>query len=134
MAQPNKYFWDLQSLSREVKMIIGSFAPAGTGSPTAAKGDGWSAVRSEAGVFLVTFSHNYQDLIAGGASVQVVQASDIDLYAQLGTYDPSASTLGIRLKQAGADADLAANANNRVHFWALFKRSSATPLSTASVA
>ena len=131
MPQPNAYFWGLQSPSREIKMIFGSFAPAGTGSPTDAKGDGWSAARTAEGVFTVTFTHNWKDLIACGADLRLDASADS--VAQVGTYVAASRTLLIRTLTAGSDDDIAADADNRVNFWAAFKRTTTTPLSTATV-
>lgn len=131
MAQPNKYFWDVQSASREVKLICGSFAPAGTGTITDPKGDGWSATRTGVGTFTITFDSNYNEMISANATLQLASAADSKV--QIGSYDSAASTLVIRTITGTAAADIAANANNRVNFMVAMKRSTETPTSTATV-
>ena len=131
MPQPNAYFWGVQSLSRETKLIVGSFAPAGAGALTDAKGDGWTAARSGVGTYLVTFTHNWKDMLGAIATLQLASAADSKL--QVGTYDATARTLVIRNITTASAAEIAADANNRVNFAVLFKRTSTTPQNTASV-
>jgi len=132
MPQPNAYAWDLQSLSRDVQVVFGSFAPANTGTITSAKGDGWAATRSAAGKFTITFTYNYQDLICAFGSVQDT-ADDEDFYVQFGDYSSTNRTLVLKTKTGGTNTDIIADANNRVSFVAVFKKTSTTPQNTASV-
>jgi hypothetical protein len=131
MPQPNATFWNVMSRSREVVLICGSFAPAGTGTITGAKGDGWAATRSGVGVFTITFEHNWQDLIAAIGTVQLSTAADMD--AQVGDYTAASRTLVLRTVAGATETDIAADANNRVHFVVAFKKTSTTPANLATV-
>lgn len=94
--------------------ISGSFAPAGTGAVTAVKGRGFTVARSGAGVFTITLDRIYQDLISANACVQLATAAD--MAAQIGSYSKANRTLVIRTVVAATETDIAADANNRVHF------------------
>jgi hypothetical protein len=122
MPQPNATFWNVMSRSREVVLICGSFAPAG---------DGWAATRSGVGVFTITFEHNWQDLIAAIGTVQLSTAADMD--AQVGDYTAASRTLVLRTVAGATETDIAADANNRVHFVVAFKKTSTTPANLATV-
>lgn len=113
-------------------MVFGSFRPNETSAPLDAKGDGWSAARTAEGVFTVTFDHNWNDLVACGADLRLDASADG--VAQCGTYVAASRTLLIRTLVAGADDDIAPDADNVVSFWAAFKRTTTTPQHTASVA
>jgi hypothetical protein len=133
MPQPNAYFWGLQSLSRDIKLVFGSFEPAGTGVITDAKGDGWAATRSAQGTFTITFTHNWKDLIGHFATIRHTTA--VDLVPQFGDYVAASRTLVLRLNAAGTATDMAADAgaDNVVNFVVAFKRTTTTPQSTATV-
>jgi hypothetical protein len=105
---------EIKSSGREQVVLAGSFAPAGTGAPTTARGVGFTVARSGVGTFVLTLDRVYSKLIAGVATVQL--AASADTQAQLGSVDLTAKTIVIRLLTAGSDADVAANANNRVNF------------------
>lgn len=103
----------------------GSFAPAGTGAPTAVKGKAFTVARTGVGVFVVTLADKYAELIRGSASLQLNALADTDVI--LGAIDVvSAKTVTILVKTAGVAADIAANANNRIHF-SLTLRNTAVP-------
>lgn len=112
----NQTFHGVQSLNREVKIMAGSFAPAGSGVPTDVKGRGFTVVRTSTGLFTVTLSNTFIQLLDGQVSLQLASADD--KFAQLGAVDLAAKTVQIRIWDisAAAVADVAANANNRVNF------------------
>lgn len=112
----------VKSLGRELHQVVGSFAPAGTGAVTSVKGKGFTVSRTGVGVFLITFQDAWADLVSGRASVQLNALADTD--AILGPYVAASKTLNIFIKTAGVAADIAANANNRVHFEITFRNSS----------
>ena len=93
----NRRFQQFQgTLDKGVVQLQGSFAPAGTGAPTAVKGTGFSVARTSAGLFTVTLQDKYQHLIAGDVQIQL--ATGADLKGQLGTIDvASAKTVQIRV-------------------------------------
>ena len=112
----------MKTATREACDIVGSFAPAGTGAPTAARGDGLSVARTGVGTLTVTFDKVWPELESATATVQLNASADT--YAQVGAVDLSAKTAIIRTLTAGSDADISANANNRVNFRFCFKNTS----------
>lgn len=112
----HRRFFDTQSLTKEIKLIAGSFAPAGTGAVTAVKGKGFSVARTDVGEFTVTLENKYVNLIAGIADIQLATAGDA--FMQIGAYDADAKTLVLNAWDISgtALADISANANNRINF------------------
>lgn len=108
----------------EYLVVKGSFAPNGASAldATAVKGRGFSVARSGVGIFTVTFDAVGVDLVSTLASLRLNASANS--MAQPGAYDATAKTLIIRTLTAGADADIAANANNRVSFEVTFNLSS----------
>lgn len=100
--------------------ITGSWAPAGTGAVTTVRGAGFTVARSDVGVFTITFSEAYPSLAAANATVQLNASADT--VAQIGAYTAASKTLVVRTLTAGSDADIAANANNRVNFICWFRK------------
>lgn len=103
-------------------ILKGSFSPANTDPPTAAKGRGYSVARADVGEFTVTFDQVGVDLVHAGCGLMM--AVPDGHYAALGAYDPDAKTLTIWLMDA-ADAadDLAADADTEIHFEVTFNQS-----------
>lgn len=118
----SRSFFPVKSLGRELVNAVGSFAPAGTGAVTAVKGKGFTVARTGVGTFLVTFADKYAALVAANATLQLASAANSVM--QVGTFDASAKTLVLRILTAGAAADVAADANNRVSFVVTFRNSS----------
>lgn len=119
----------VRTLVRELVPIAGSFAPNGSSAVSASsrKGLGWSVVRTSTGLFTVTFTDKWNDLVSAEASLQLASADD--KFIQVGTYSASAKTLQIRVwdvSSAGV-ADVAADANDRISFVCWFRNSAATP-------
>jgi hypothetical protein len=121
----NRIFSQVQALSRGLKLIAGSFAPAGAGAPTDQNGSGFSVTRTGAGTFQVKLTDTWPKLNSGKASLQLHTADK--LAAQLGDVDLVAKTAVIRVvdSSTGVATDVAANANNRIHFEFWFKNSAA---------
>lgn len=103
--------------------VVGTFFPAGTGTPTVTtatggvsgtSGVGWSVSRTAAGTFLITFNEKYPCILSKTAGVQHTTA--VDLKAQYGDFSASAGTLVLRLVAVATATDMAANANNSVSF------------------
>lgn len=118
----SRSFSDVQGLINQLKVVVGSFAPAGTGAVTNTKGAGFTVARTGVGAYLVTLTDRYFDLVAGGATAQL--ATPAGRAALVGTYDATAGTVVISVvDEAGAPADIAANANNRVNFVLWFRNS-----------
>jgi len=132
MTQSNRILWKTLSLSRGIELIFGSFQTNSTSAILTAKGDGWAATRSAAGKYTITMTHLYQDCIAALASCRNT-ADNVDTYTQFGDYDSSAGTIVLKVKTATANADMTADVDNRVDFMLIMKKTSVTPLSTATV-
>lgn len=103
--------------------VIGTFFPAGTGTPTVTTatggisgttGVGWSVSRTGAGTFLLTFDNKYPVILSKTATVQHTTA--VDLVPQFGDFSASAGTLVLRLVAVATATDMAANANSSVSF------------------
>lgn len=118
----------LRSLNREEVVISGSFAPNGSSAvaATSCSGLGWSVARSGVGVFTVTFSDKFASYISATATLQL--AASANSQVQVGTVDLAAKTMVLRTITAGSDADIAANANNRINFVIRFRNSASVPV------
>lgn len=123
---------EVKTPGRDYVAVYFSFAPNGSSaiSSTGNKGRGVDSVaRTSAGVFTLTLSADYADLVYAAATVQLATAAD--MHAQIGTYTaPTASanaTLVVRTIAVATETDIAANANNRVNVKLVFRKSSVTP-------
>lgn len=114
--------YPVKAAQREIVEVSGSFAPAGTGAPTAVRGTGFTVSRTGVGTFRVTFDRVFPLLVSAQATLQL--SASADTQAQLGAVDLTAKTAVIRTITAGSDADISANANNRVNFTFKFRNSS----------
>jgi len=102
--------------------IMGSFAPNGSSAVSAAsnKGSGFTVARTSTGLFTITFESIYPGYRSFTASLQL--ASGDDKFCQIGAYVAASKTLQIRVwdVSGAAVADVAADANNRINFCAVF--------------
>ncbi len=97
-------------------------------TPTAKKGLGWAVAWTSPGLYTVTYSDGFNSLLSVKAQLQL--ATGDDKLCQIGVVDLAARTFQIRVWDKGAAAvrDLAAaDANNRIHFVAMFRDSAAKP-------
>lgn len=112
-------FAALQIYGYGVKIVAGSFAPNGSSAvaSTSVKGQGFTVAHSATGVFDVTLNTKYRAVLAGVACAQVNAATDVGMQLR-GACDVTAATPKVQLANCpgGSDADISANANNRVHF------------------
>lgn len=115
---------NVKATSREVAMIYGSFAPAGTGAPTALVGKGITLARTGVGVFRLTLDKVYPTLLAAHLTLQL--STGDDKIMQMGDVDLTAKTIDLRIWDISGAAvvDVAADANNRVNFILAFQNSS----------
>lgn len=120
-------FFRVLTRNREPVVIEGSFAPNGAGAVdnTSNEGVGFSVARSGVGVFTVTFKETFFALISHQLGLQLNALADSDL--QLGAVSLSGKTAVINVKTAGVAADIAANANNRIHFKFTFRNNTVKP-------
>lgn len=105
--------------------IMGSFAPNGSGAvaSSSVNGKGFTVSRVSAGLFRVQLANQFPKLIAATVSLQL--AAGDDKAVQLGTYNATSKTVDIRVwdTSGAAETDVAANANNRIHFNLTFSNS-----------
>jgi hypothetical protein len=120
MAERNFDF--CETIGRKKRLVSGSWAPNGSSAlvSTDVYGYGFSVAYTSTGLFTITFSNTYRRLQSVTATLQL--ASGDDKYVQVGNYVAASRTLEVRVWDASsaAVADVAANANNRVHFVCVF--------------
>jgi hypothetical protein len=122
----NRNFTRSQVLNRGEVILCGSFAPNGASPVDSAsvQGIGFSVARTSAGLFTITLQDSYVSLLSAQVSLQLATGDDKVL--QLGAIDVvSAKTVEVRVWDisAAAVADIAADANNRIHITLRLKNS-----------
>ncbi len=123
----NRNFNRFQALSKELKLIDGSFCPNGTSAVNNAlnTGIGFTVARTSTGLFTITLQDNYVSLHSVTASLQLASADD--KIVQVGTTSVSTTAKTIQLRiwdiSAAAVNDVSYDANNRVNFQAVLKNS-----------
>ncbi len=110
------------------KLISGRFFPNGTStSPLTFVGKGVASVvrTGSAGVFTVTLSEEYAQLISATATVQHTTAADLvaqfGAFSNVGTSNPVSFTL--RVLAGATGTDITANADSSVFFQIVFNDS-----------
>jgi len=120
MAERNFDF--METIGRKKRLVSGSWAPNGGSTLVAADtyGYGFTVAWTSTGLFTITFANTYRRLQSVTVSLQL--ASGDDKYLQVGTYTAASRTLTVRVWDASgaAVADVAADANNRIHFSCVF--------------
>lgn len=122
-----KIFYDVQSANPHVKIIAGSFAPNGSSAvdATSNQGTGWTVARGGTGSFTVTLDSKYPGIVSATATLALNAVADSKL--QLGAIDvSSAKTVVINNITGATAADIAANANNRIHFCLVLRNTDLT--------
>ncbi len=120
----------VRTLVRELVPIVGSFAPNGSSAIVASsrKGLGWSVAYTSTGLYTITFSDTFASLVSFTCDLQLAAAADS--FLQMGTL-VNTSTPVVQIRNwdisGAAVADIAANANNRIHFVAWLRNSAALP-------
>jgi len=117
-----KIFFDVQALNPHVKIVCGSFKPNGSSAVDNDDntGTGFTVARGGTGSFTVTLDAKYPALLSGQCSLALNAAADSKV--MFGAIDvASAKTVIINVITTASAADIAAHANNRIHF-ALFLR------------
>jgi hypothetical protein len=128
--------YDKRAAGRDYVDVDFSFAPNGSSAVAATSNRGkglYSVARDSAGVFTCTFTADYAALVCATATLQLA-ASD-DKFVQIGTFTAGTAaaraTLVVRILDNAAGtiavADVAADANNRVHVRCTFRKGSITP-------
>ena len=122
-----KIFFDMLALNPHVKIIAGSFKPNSSSAVdnTANTGAGWTVARSGTGSFTVTLDDAYPGLLSGQCSLALNAAADSKV--MFGAIDvASAKTVIINVITTASAADIAANANNRIHFCLVLRNTDMT--------
>ncbi len=120
----------VRTLTRELIPLAGSFAPNGSSAiaATSRKGLGYTVAYTSTGLYTITFTDPQADLVAFECQLQL--ATGDDKFLQMGTLVNTATPV-IQIRcwdvSGAAVADIAANANNRIHFVAWMRNSAAKP-------
>lgn len=130
----NRSFKEPKSYVRNLQLVAGSFQVGGTGAPASLRGLGFSAARTNTGLYTITLN----DVYATGMiqSVQCTHQQSVDAIAsnakqilKVGAIDPAAKTIVLRLQDESGNLinPPTADANTRMNFVVLIKNSSVTP-------
>lgn len=113
---------EIKSKTRGCVEVQGSFAPAGTGAVTTVNGTGFTVARTDVGEFTITLNESYNELVACTAGLMLATPGDQVL--QFGAFSSANKTLVLNVWDisGGALADIAADADNRIHFRLTLKR------------
>jgi len=122
-----KIFFDVQALNPHVKIVCGSFCPNGSSAVDndSNTGTGFTVARGGTGSFTVTLDAIYPGLLSGQCSLALNAAADSKV--MFGAIDVvTAKTVIINVITTASAADIAANANNRIHFCLFLRNTSLT--------
>ena len=121
-----KIFFGVQALNPHVKIIAGTFKPNGSSAIDNAnnKGAGWTVARTGTGKYVITLDDKYPGLLSGQVSLQHNGAGDKKVH--WGAIDIAAKTLEIFSITTASAADLAAHAQNHVHFTLILRNTDMT--------
>jgi hypothetical protein len=113
-----------RNLNHGTVVVEGSFAPNGSSAVdnSANTGKGFTVARTGAGAFTITFADKYAALVSAQANIALNAVAD--LKPQFGAFSQSAKTLALNVLAVAVPTDIAANANNRIHFRVAFRNSS----------
>jgi len=116
-----------QMLNPTVRMIGGSFAPNGSSAidATTRLGLGWSVGYTSTGLYTITFTDKFPNLLCALASLQLTTGDD--KFLQVGVYSAANKTLQIRCYDASGAA-LADAGAGRIHFMCWFSDTTVTPV------
>lgn len=119
----------LEVIGYGVQLVCGSFAPNGSSALAAAdfKGKGCTPAYTSTGLYTLTLTNKgFSSLLAGLLTPQMAAATDTVL--QLRAVDVvTAGTLTVCNAPAGSATDIAADANNRIHYAFFLATSSLNP-------
>ena len=113
----DRVFYPVQALNPQMKIIAGSFLPNGSSAVASATttGQGYTVARTSTGLFTITLTDKYNSLLSGQVSLALNAVAQT--VVQFGAIDvSSAKTITINAVTSGSAADIASNANNRIHF------------------
>ena len=101
--------------NRDIHILAGSFAPAGTGAPTTLIGGDFSVTRTGVGVYVVQLTKRAKACLFSTASGGFSASPAGDDF-NITTDVLNAGQVTITYCPNGTPTDIAANALNRVHF------------------
>jgi hypothetical protein len=118
----------IRALGKRYVIVAGSFAPNGSSAISAAsnKGKGFTVAWTSTGLYTITFTDKWTDLVSFTASLQLTTAADD--FIQVGVYNATNRTITVRTWDVSdnALANIAADAGNRINFCAIFRNTSIT--------
>lgn len=125
MADRNFDF--VKALGKGRTIVCGSFLPNGAGSPVADPAWlGFTVTWVSTGLWTITLTDSYAAIVSAHATIAMNAATDV--VPQWGAIDVVTNkTLALRSLAVAAVTDIAANANNRVHFTLILRNTSVTP-------
>lgn len=115
------------ALNPMVRWIGGSFAPNGSSAidQSTRLGLGWSVAYTSTGLYTVTFTDAFPNLLCAVASLQLTTGDD--KFLQIGVYSAANKTLQIRCYDASGAA-LADAGAGRINFSCFFSDTTVTPV------
>lgn len=120
-------YFPVKSADREIKFIVGSFAPNGSSAIDATKnqGHGFTVTKIDVGTYRITLSKAYTRFISATVTLQLKTAANCMI--NLGAVDVTAKQVDLRAVQSsdGVTAvEIAGDAANRIHFILALKETS----------
>ncbi len=118
----------IRTINKDLIIIAGSFAPNGSSAISAAskKGRGWTVAYTSTGLYTITFGNVFPHLISFVPGLQHPTA--VDLTIQAGVYTAASKTITVTTLAVATPTDVAADANARIHFIAIFANTTQIPL------
>ena len=117
----------VQTLGKGRKVIAGSFLPNGASAITADPlWNGFTVARTGVGQYTITLTDAYVAILSAQCSLGLNAVADLKM--QWGAIDVvSAKTLVLSALAVATPTEIAANANNRVHFELWLRNTTVTP-------
>lgn len=111
------YNQQINVLPRGLVCIMGAFKPNGASAidNTVNKGLGFTAARTAAGDYTLTLSDPLVEIISATLSLQL-GSGDVDQHISSNAITPSAGTITMTVMNGATPQDVAAHANNWIHF------------------
>lgn len=122
-----KGFKPIKAAGNGMRLLAFQIKPNGTGTPTIGENPDkivTSVARSDVGVYLITLNDTFLALAGITCQVQLNAAADTVVQITGATTVPTTKTITATILTAGSAADVAANANNILHFIAIMRDSS----------
>jgi hypothetical protein len=113
--------------------VPGSFRTDGTNDPDDVRGDGFSVVRTSAGLYTITFAEKYPELVSiVDGRAHATAATRVQTNLGFGVYDPATGTLTVSVGSEDTGALGVADVDNLwVNFIAVFQKYTALSVNRA---